>query len=328
MPNNLHRSLPKVFGLGSSSILAQELCELWGTESQQVQEEKFPDGEIKLRPRATVPQGNVWVLHSMAFEATKSPGDKIWELLMFISLLKDEGAGSITALLPYFSYSRADQKKETMDPLALRYLAQLYEAAGIQKILTIDVHNLAAFQNAFRCPSMNLEASFLFCDYLNSKNIPDIPLVVMSPDLGGLKRAEKFCRDLQTVLSKSKPRVISMAIAEKYREKGGLRGQTLVGSVSDAHVFMYDDIISTGKTVLRAADLARQHGARSVTVMATHGLFSEDAEKILESPLINEIVVTNTNLNLLAPKFKEFPKLKVLSCASVLAQGLGTKDIS
>jgi ribose-phosphate pyrophosphokinase len=119
-----------------------------------------------------------------------------------------------------------------------------------------------------------------------------------------------------------------MAIVEKYREKEGLRGQALVGAVKDAHVFIYDDIISTGKTVLRAADLARQHGAKFVTVMATHGLFSEDVEKVLRAPCIDEFVVTNSNLSLLDPKFKEFPKLKILSCVPILAQGLGIMGIS
>ncbi|MGZ3803573.1 MAG: ribose-phosphate diphosphokinase [Pseudobdellovibrionaceae bacterium] len=320
--NNVQSPLPKILGIGSSQILARQICDLGRAQFQALEEEKFPDGEIKLRAVGNVAGENIWVLHSMAFEPSRSPSDKIWELLLLISLLKDEGAKSVTALLPYFSYSRSDQKKETQDPLTLRYLAQLYEAAGMQKIFTMDVHNLAAFQNAFRCPSINLEASSLFCDYLSEQSLPEIPLVVMSPDLGGLKRAEKFSKNLQAALSKSQPRPISMAIVEKYREKEGLRGETLVGTVKDAHVFMYDDIISTGKTVLRAAGLARKHGARSVTVMATHGLFSEEAEKTLTSPLIDEFVVTNSNLSLLTPKFKEFPKLKIISCAPVLAQGL------
>jgi ribose-phosphate pyrophosphokinase len=317
------KSIPKIFGIGGSRPLAQQLCDLLGVELHKIQEESFPDGEIKLKPMADVSRENVLVVHSMCFEPAKNPSDKIWELLMFVSLLKDEGADSISALLPYFSYSRSDQKKEFQDPLTLRYLAQLYEAAGIQNIFTLDVHNLAAFQNAFRCPSINIEASSLFCDYLTTKSLPEGPLVVMSPDLGGIKRAEKFCKNLQASLSKEHPRSVTMSILEKYREKEGLRGEALVGVVEGAHVFMYDDIISTGQTVLRAADLARRHGARSVRVMATHGLFSENTEAILGSPLIDEFVVTNSNPSLLGAKFEKFSKLKILSCASILAQGLG-----
>lgn len=317
IPNNPPQAIPKIFGIGRSRLLAQELCELLGVEIQQLQEETFPDGEIKIKPVCGVAGQPILVLHSMAREAGKTPSEKIWELLMFLSLLKDEGAGPVTALLPYFCYSRSDQKKEFQEPLTLRFLAQLYEAAGLQKLITLDVHNLAAFQNAFRCQSLNLEAAGLFCDYLKTKDLPEGPLVVMSPDFGGIKRGERFSQQLQMALG----RPVSMSIVEKYREGAGLRGQALFGPVQGAEVLIYDDIISTGKTILRAAALSREKGARAVTVLVTHGLFSQDPVAVLESPLIDEIVVTNSNVDLLTPEFTMFSKLKIISCAKVLAQG-------
>lgn len=321
-PNLKHHrqnSIPKFFGIGSGQRIARELCDHLGVELQQVKEEKFPDGETKLKPLENIASHDIVVIGSMAFEATRSPNEKICELLFFVKLLKNEGAEHITAILPYLSYSRSDQKKEPFDPLTLSYLAQLYEAVGIETILTLDVHNIAAFQNAFRCSNINIEAAPLFCEHLKSHFSSACPLVIMSPDLGGIKRVEKFRNRLQLTLA----RPVSMAVLEKYREKEGLLGQSLVGSVKGAHVFIYDDMISTGKTVLRAAEVARENGAMSLTVIATHGLFSEAPEEILQSPLIDEVIVTNSNPSLHSPQFEKYSKLKILSCVPLLARSLG-----
>lgn len=309
---------PKIFGIGCGLRLAQELCEHLGLEIQQVREENFPDGEIKVKPIIEVANQDIVVIHSLAFEPTKTPNEKICELLFFVSLLKNEGAREITAILPYLSYSRSDQKKEVFDPLTLNYLAKLYEEAGIDKVITLDVHNIAAFQNAFRCININVEAAPLFCDHLKNKNANNDPWTVMSPDIGGIKRAEKFRHRLQ--LSTARP--VSMAFLEKYREREGLLGHSLVGSVSSNHVFIYDDMISTGQTVIRAAELAKENGAKSLSVIAAHGLFSQAPEEVLESPLIDEVIVTNSNPMLLSPQFERFTKLKVLSCVPFLAQAL------
>ncbi|KHD88433.1 MAG: hypothetical protein OM95_08910 [Bdellovibrio sp. ArHS] len=313
--------MPRIYSFGSGQILALELCKYLGLELEKIKEERFPDGEIKIKPMEAVSSQDVVILHSMAFEPEQTPNDKICELLLFISQLKDEGAGSITAILPYLSYSRSDQKKDFQDPLTLKHLAILYEAAGIEKIITLDVHNLAAYQNAFRCSSVNLEAAPLFCDVIKSKGATG-SLVVLSPDIGGIKRAEKFRHLLQGALAKP----VAMAFVEKYREKEGLQGQALVGNVHEADIIIYDDMISTGKTVLRAVEAVRKKGARTVTVIATHGLFSENREALLNSSLINELWVTDSNPTLRRPLFKEFPKLKVISCAPLLAQGLGLKS--
>jgi len=323
----------KIFAIGRSRLLAEDLCALGGATLLPLQEESFADGEIQIKPllplRLPDPEEEVVILHTLGFELPKSPGEKIWELLMLASLLKDEGCERLTALLPYLAYSRSDQRKEPLDPLSLRYLAQLCEAAGFKRILTLDVHNPGAFENAFRCSSVNLEAAPLFCEYIKAQGLGEGSLVVMSPDLGGVKRAERFSRRLQAVLSRrpAAPKV-SLAIAEKYREKEGLRGQALVGEVKDAHVLIYDDMISTGKTVLKAADLARSHGARSVRVLACHGIFSQEPEKLLSSPLLDQIIVTNSNPFLGGIQGREFKKLQVLSCAPLLAQGLGLMPTS
>ncbi|MGZ3774104.1 MAG: ribose-phosphate diphosphokinase [Pseudobdellovibrionaceae bacterium] len=313
-------SIPKVFGIGSGQLLAKELCDYIHVEIQKTKYEKFPDGEIYVVPLETVSGEDVITVHSMAFDQNKSPQEKICELLFFSSLLKNNGARSITAILPYLSYSRSDQKKEPHDPLTLNYLAQLYETAGINRLITLDVHNLSAFQNAFRCTNINIEASPLFCEYLFTNHQKNEALTVLSPDLGGIKRAEKFRNQLQQKFAFP----IFMSFLEKYREKEGLQGQTLVGTVNNSHVIIYDDMISTGKTVLRAAEAAKKNGALSLTVIATHGLFSSEPEKLLQSSLIDKIIVTNSNPNLYSSQFTNFPKLKILSCAPLLMTSLSS----
>ncbi len=201
-----------------------------------------------------------------------------------------------------------------MDPLILNYLAQVYEAIGVQRVYTLDAHNPAAFENAFRCISANLEAAPVFANYL-CQHTHEGSLVVMSPDIGGIKRAEKFRRLLETTLE----REVGMAFLEKYREESGLLGSTIVGDVGGANVLIYDDLISTGKTVLRASEVLHQKKARSVSVLSSHGLFSENKERLLKSDLVDEIVVTNSNPSVLSDDFKVFPKLKVISCVPILA---------
>lgn len=317
-PKALHQKRPfKLIGLGKSLFLAKEVADLLGAPLVPLQEEKFADGETKLRPLEPLEDHDVIVVQSMSSDVERGVNEKISELLIFISLLKDLGAASITAVLPYLSYSRSDQVKDFQDPLVLKYLARLYETAGIEKILTLDVHNIAAFENAFRCQCLNLEAAPLFCAYLRSR-ITSSPLVVMSPDIGGIKRVEKFRRDLQTILQRD----VAMAFLEKYRDKEGLTGTAIVGSVQKSDVIIFDDMISTGKTVLRAAEAVHAAGAQSIRVFSTHGLFSENKERLLESSLIDEIVVTNSNPSLLDSQYQLFSKLKIISCGPIIADRL------
>ncbi|MGE5084962.1 MAG: ribose-phosphate diphosphokinase [Bacillota bacterium] len=312
-----HHPLLKIFGLGSSRVLAASVAECLGLELEPLDEEIFPDGEGKVRPLNSVTGKDVVLFQSMSNEPGKSPDQKITEMLILLSLCKDYGVRSVTAILPYFSYSRSDQRKDFQDPLVLKYLAHLYEAAGLQRILTLDVHNIAAFENAFHCLCLNLEAAPIFCEHVKQMHLSG-PVVVMSPDLGGLKRAEKFRKILEISLGQP----VSSVFLEKYREKEGLFGSTSLSSVKGSNVLIYDDMISTGKTVLRAAQALHQAEARSVTVLATHGLFSEKKDELLNSDLVDQFIVTDSNPMLASPVFGNFSKLRIISCAKILAEGL------
>src|SRR5262249_43274306 len=155
------------------------------------------------------------------------------------------------------------------------YVASLFEAVGADVMMTLEVHNPAAFENAFRCPSVALTAAPLFIDY--SRALSREKLCVVSPDAGGVKRAELFRVALQAAVGKP----VGKGFAEKHRSTGGVSGDLFVGDVDGATVLIIDDIISTGGTLLRAARMARNAGAKRVIGLVTHGLFTQGAAEVI-----------------------------------------------
>jgi ribose-phosphate pyrophosphokinase len=217
--------------------------------------------------------------------------DKLARLLFFLGALRDASAGRVTAVVPYLAYARKDRKTKPRDPVTTRYVAALFEAVGIDRILVMDVHNPAAYQNAFRCRSDHLEARGLFVRHFASREeIGKEDLVVLSPDAGGVKRAESFRQHLERVLGIG----IRNAFMEKQRSSGVVSGEALVGDVRGRTVIVIDDLISTGTTLLRAAEASRRLGARKVFAAATHGLFVGDANRVLAGPALDETLVTDT----------------------------------
>lgn len=151
-------------------------------------------------------------------------------------------------MIPYLAYARKDHKTQARDPVTTRYLAQVVEAVGTDAVITMDVHNVVAYQNAFRCQTEHLEASKLLSSYVAAR-LDKAPMVVVSPDAGGIKRAEQFRQRLAHQVNYT----ISMAVVEKYRSEGVLSGGLVVGNVNNSHVIVIDDLISSGKTLARGA---------------------------------------------------------------------------
>src|SRR6516225_2271309 len=225
-----------------------------------------------------------------AFEdAEQTPNDKLVRLLFFIGALKDAGADRVTAAVPYLCYARKDRRTQTRDPIATKYVARLFEACGADAIMTFDVHNVAAFENAFRCPSTNLDAVPLFIEHF-TRLLRHEKLAVVSPDIGGAKRAEQFRRALAAELH-DEP---AAAFVEKRRSGGVVTGELLVGEVRDRAVIIFDDLISTGTTLQRAARRCREAGATRIFAAATHGLFMGLAPTVLGDPLFEGVAVADT----------------------------------
>src|SRR6516164_6346794 len=178
-----------LFALQATADLGKALAHELGCNLAAHEERAFEDGEHKVRPLDTVSGTDVYVVQSLHSGPTQSANDKLCRLLFFIGALKDAGAARVTAVVPYLSYARKDRRTKPGDPVTTRYVASLFEAVGTDVIVTLEVHNPAAFENAFRCPTVALTAAPLFVEYCRalSQNLNEntyVSLCVVSPDPG------------------------------------------------------------------------------------------------------------------------------------------------
>lgn len=277
-----------LFALRETGRLGTAIAAALGRPLAAHEEREFEDGEHKARPLETVRGAQVFVLHSLHGGPEQSANDKLCRLLFFIGALKDAGAAKVTALTPYLCYARKDRRTKLNDPVTMRYVASLFEAVGTDAIVTLDVHNPAAFENAFRCQTVALTAAPLFVAYV--KQFSTEKLCVISPDTGGAKRADLLHEALEAALGRS----IGKGFADKRRSAGVVSGDLFIGDVEGATALIVDDLISTGGTLVRAARAARKAGATRVVALVTHGLFMPGAEAALADPAIDRLVVTDS----------------------------------
>ena len=281
------------------------------------EERGFEDGEHKVRPLVGVRGADVYVIQSLHGDESESVHDKLCRLLFFIAALKDHGAARVTAVVPYLGYSRKDRRTKPRDPVTTRYVAALFEAIGTDRVVTVEVHNVAAFQNAFRIPAEHLDTARLFAEYF-AETLGEADAVIVSPDAGGVKRADRF----RGALSRRLNRDLATVFIEKYRSAGVVSGGAVVGDVDGKTAIIIDDLISTGTTMTRAAAACRARGALVVHAAAAHGLFIGDAGAILEDPALDRVVITDT-----VPPFRLDPalvkrKVTVLDAAALCAEAI------
>lgn len=308
----------KIFSIGKTRSVSDKVCEELGTRASEMGLEKFPDGEMKIRPLENVIDKDVFVFQTLGGDGEASVNDRICQLYFLLSSLRDEGARSLTAVIPYLSYARSDQKKENFDPLTNLHLAEMLSGIGLRRIIGLDVHNVAAFENAYKCNTLNLEAAPLFIKYLLATRTDLTGLCVLSPDFGGIKRVEKFKRSLHQAINGD----VSSAFIEKFRTHEGISGHRVSGEIKGRNVIILDDMISTGGTVLKSVEACERSGAASISVFATHGLFCQNREEFLNHPHVDEIVVTDTHPLLQEIDIKSFPKLIRISCAPLFSQSI------
>jgi ribose-phosphate pyrophosphokinase len=278
-----------LFALEATAELGTAIAAALGQPLAAHEEREFEDGEHKARPLVNVRGRDVYVIHSLHRDATQSPNDKLCRLLFFVGALRDAAAARVTAVVPYLAYARKDQRSKSRDPVTTRYVASFFEAAGADCVVTFDVHNVAAFQNAFRVRTENLEAAGLLAARCAAL-VGSAGAVVVSPDAGGIKRAERFRHRLAAVLG----RPVGAAFAEKHRSEGVLTGEAVVGDVKGQVAVIVDDLISAGHTIDRAARACLARGAVRVVAAATHGVFAGEAPAVLGASPIERIVVTDT----------------------------------
>src|SRR5919106_2761446 len=306
-----------LFALDGSREFGERIAAHLGIALDDHEERAFEDGEHKARPLVSVRDRDVFVVHSLHGDPDASGNDKLCKLLFFIGALRDASAARVTAVVPYLAYARKDRKTQTRDPVTTRYVAMLFEAVGVDRVLSIDVHNLAAFQNAFRCPTEHLGARPLFARHF-ADVLGDEPAVVLSPDVGGIKRADAFRQTLAGALDRD----LGLGFMEKKRALGKVSGETLFAQVENRAVVIIDDLISTGTTMARAARACLDQGANRVFAAATHGLFIGAAHEVVAAPSLESTVVTDT-----VPPFRLDPdlvaqKVVVLSAAPLFADAI------
>lgn len=303
-----------LFALNSSSELGSSVARALDCELSPHEEREFACGEHKTRALIGVWGEDVYVLASLHGDRDYSVNDKICRLLFFIGALKDAGAARVTAIVPYFAYSRKDRRTKAHDPVTTRYVAAAMESVGVDRVVTMDVHNVAAFENSFTCPAMNVTTYDLFAEYFARTAGKDVDTIV-SPDLGGIKATRLF---LEAFTEHSRG-VQNFAVMDKKRSEGVVSGSGIIGNVGK-HVLIVDDMIGSGSTMCRAASACKEAGAQSVIVGATHGLFENGAPAIFEHPGIDDIVVSDSvaigNLGL---REECLERITILGSADLLA---------
>lgn len=306
------------FALNDSGVLGRRVAAAGGFAVALHEEREFAGGEHKARPMVDVRGRDVFVLHSLQGGPGASANDRLLRLLFFVATCRENGASRVTAIAPYLAYSRKDRQTKPRDPVTTRYVAQLFEAAGADNVVTVDVHNLAAFQNAFRCRTLHLATDRLFAADIAARS-GDIPLAVVSPDAGGVKRAQL----LREALAAQTGAEVNFGFMEKRRSAGVVSGALFAGEVEGRAVHLVDDMICGGGTMLRAAQAARERGAVEVHAIATHGLMDAAAmETLAGDDLLDSITLTDSAMPFATGGKPLGQRFRVIGCAPLIANAI------
>lgn len=304
----------RLFALEGNSTLADAVATELSHPLDPHEHRDFEGGEHKARPMVSVRGQDVFVIADLSGGSDASTDQRLIRLLFFLATCRENGAERITAIAPYLCYSRKDRQTKRHDPVTTRHVARLFDAVGCDRLITFDVHNIAAFQNAFRCGTIHLEARSLFSARIEAL-AGESGVTVFSPDGGGVKRAELMRESYERQTGKE----AAFGFMEKHRSRGVVSGSLFAGDVANQSVFIVDDMVSTGGTLLRAAHACREHGASAVYAMATHGLFVPERGEVLDDPAIDRIIVTDS---VAAARFVKSDRLEVVTIAPMIAKAI------
>ena len=311
---------PCVVALSECRDTAAAIAASAGLPLAAIEERRFEGGEFKLRPLESVRGRVVFVLQSLSATAEFPIAERLVRLLFLLYGLRDAGASQRVALVPYLAYARKDRRTQLRDPVNTRYVAQLLEAAGIDRLIALDVHNPAALDNAFRVPVDHLTALPMMVDHF-ARRLGGTALTVVSPDVGGIKRAQLFRELLQRRLGSE----VELAFIEKRRAQDVVSTGALVGSGSGRNVIVIDDLCASGGTLIRAGELCQRAGAAAVHVAVTHAPLAAGLKAVVEATSIASIVVSDSvgiTSGGCAAASTAGAKLTVLSIAPLFGQAL------
>lgn len=287
----------KIFSGRATAYLAERIAASYGQKLGEIQVTVFSDGEFTTSYEENLRGHDVYIIQS-----TFPPAENLMELLLLVDAARRASARHIIVVMPYFGYARQDRKDKPRVPITAKLIANLLTAAGVQRLITIDLH-ADQIQGFFDIPVDHLYASSIFLPYIKSLHLPN--LVFASPDTGGTRRAAAYAKAMDT----------GFVICYKQRLKANLvETMQLIGDVKGKDVILLDDIIDTGGTITKAAKLMIDNGASSVRALCTHPILSGNAYEKIEQSAFTEVVVTDT-----IPLKKQSSKIKVLTTADLLA---------
>lgn len=306
MQVNLHGKDIKIFSAGASESMAQRICECLGLGLGKCEVGRFSDGETSVSLLESVRGSSCFIVQS-----TCAPvNDNLMQLLIMIDAMKRASAGCITAVVPYFGYARQDRKAKARDPISAKLVADLISTAGADRVVSMDLH-APQIQGFFNIPVDHLLGAPILGRYMKERVGQDEgEYVVVSPDLGSVTRSRNFAARIGCPL----------AIIDKRRQRANeSEVMNLIGEVCGKRVILVDDMIDTAGTLCNAAKAVMEHGAKSVTACASHGVLSGPAlERLRESP-IEEVILLDT---IELPPEKRLPMIHQLSAAPVFAEAI------
>jgi ribose-phosphate pyrophosphokinase len=294
----------KVFSGSASVALTDGICQTVEVPRSHVSVGKFSDGEIKVQIGENIRGSDVFIVNS-----TCPPvNDNLMELLILIDAARRASADRVTAVLPYFGYARQDRKDRPRVPITAKLVSNLLVAAGADRVLTIDLH-CGQIQGFFDIPVDHLSGDVVFVNHFTERGLDN--LVVVSPDTGSVARIREFARRLD----------VPLAIVDKRRPKENISEvMHVIGDVEGKHALIFDDMIDTGGTLVKAAKAIKDLGALDVIACSTHPVFSGDAIARIEDSVLSEVLVSDTVP--LKPDAIASDKVKVLSIASLLGEAI------
>ena len=288
----------KLFSGIATEVLAEKIATAYGTSLGKLVHYRFSDGELQASYEESIRGHSVFIMQS-----TMPPADNLMELLLLIDAAKRASARHIVAVIPYFGYARQDRKDQPRVAIGAKLVADMLAVAGATRVMTMDLH-ADQIQGFFNVPVDHLYASTIFLPYIKSLNLPH--LTMGAPDMGGSKRANSYAKHLNA----------DIVICYKQRAKANvIESMTAIGEIEGRNIVLVDDLIDTGGTLCKAAEMMMDRGALSVRAVCTHPVLSGKAYENIEKSKLTELIVTDT-----IPLTQHSAKIKVLSVADLFAK--------
>jgi ribose-phosphate pyrophosphokinase len=293
----------KIISGTSNRPLAEAIATHLNVSLAQATIQRFADREVFVEVQESVRGQDIFVIQP----TSRPANDTLMELLVMIDALKRGSAKSITAVIPYYGYGRQDRKTSPRSPISAKLVANLLMVAGANRVLTIDWHS-GQIQGFFDIPTDNLTLAPLFCGHIQVR-YKEKPVVIVSPDVGGLVQARTVAEPLGA----------DMAIIDKRRSSPGeVAAMNLMGDVKGRVCILVDDMVDSAETLCQAAEALKAAGARSIDAYVSHGVLSDDALKKIDESSLNRLIISDTIQAL--PAVLKAPKIEILTVAPLLGE--------